>query len=322
MGKKNTWERRAPARLVGAITALLIVCLWATLSYAAVTAAPATVTFTSLEQSATIKLTKDGAPIAAKDIRDWRFLASGHDYKHMLNVEKVDGAIEIAPSETLEVGSYDLSIETAEGSVIVQVFTPLSDMPDIVEKTAALTGLSEQKVKEKMGLLSLIGREEVTIDLPSVYYEGQTLELSMPVKPGRGYAWFMNGDLVAEGPDQNTLSYTFKEPGAYILAYFETEEDNGEAIIAVRAQAHTRVATMPAIPAEAVVGSEITFFPPAGYQKHVWRIDDKEVSTEPSLKHLFQAPGVYTVECRASSPVDGPAQGFLRIRYNTTVSRK
>jgi len=323
MGKTNqSWERRAPARLVGAVTVLLTVCLLSPWSHAAVTATPATVAFTTLDQSVTIKLTKDGAPIAAADIHGWRLLASGHDYKHMLKIEKMDGALTIAPSKTIEVGSYDLTIETAEGSVSVQVLTPLSDMPDNVEKMAALMGLSEQKVEEKMGLTSLIGREGVTIDLPPVYYEGQTLELSMPVKPGRSYAWFMNGDLVAEGADQNTLSYTFEKPGVYVLTYFETEKDTGETIIAVRAQAHTQVATLPAVPAEAVVGSEMPFSSPAGYQKFVWRIDGKEVSTEPTLKHVFRAPGVYIVECVASSPVEGPEQEFLRIRYDTTVRSK
>jgi len=322
-GVQNTWERRAPARLLAMASALLILCLLAATSHGAVTADPAKVTFTSPQQSATIKLTNDGAPIAAKDIRGWRFLASGHDYKHMLSVEKVDGALQIAPSKMLEVGSYDLSIETTEGPVIVQVFAPLSDLPDIVEKTAALTGLSKQKVEEKMGLSSLIGREEeVTITLPPVYYEGQTLELSMPLEPGRAYAWFINGDLVAEGPDQNTLSYTFKEPGEYVLSHFETEKQDGKTIAVVRAQAHTRVAAMPAIPVETAVGSEMAFSPPAGYQKQVWRIDGKEVSTEPTLKHVFRSPGVYAVECLASSPVEGPAQGFLRILYTTTANRK
>lgn len=145
--KKESWFHTR-----GGVCALTtVLCLSATLSYGAVTAAPATVTFTSPQQSATIKLTKDGTPIPAKDIRSWQFLASGHDYKHMLSVEKMDGALKIAPSKTLEVGSYDLNIETAQGSVIVQVFAPLNDLPDIVEKTAALTGLSEKKSRRNWG---------------------------------------------------------------------------------------------------------------------------------------------------------------------------
>ena len=315
--KKGSWFHTS-----GAVCALMVLCLSATLSYGAVTADPAKATFTSPQQSATIKLTKDGAPIPAKDIRGWQFLASGHDYKHMLSVEKMDGALKIAPSKTLEVGSYDLNIETAQGSVIVQVFAPLSDLPDIVEKTAALTGLSEKEIEKKMGLVTATGREEIQIDLPPVYYEGQTLELTMPVKPGRAYAWFMNADLVAEGPEQNALTYTFKEPGEYVLTYIETEKADGKTATVARARAHTRVVPVPGVPTEVAVNTETEFAPPPGYQKHVWRIDGQEVSTEPALKHTFRDPGVHTVECLASSPNEGPAQGFLRIRYNTTVNQK
>jgi len=315
--KKGSWFHTS-----GALSALMVLCLSATLSYGAVTADPAKATFTSPQQSATIKLTKDGAPIPAKDIRGWQFLASGHDYKHMLSVEKMDGALKIAPSKTLEVGSYDLNIETAQGSVIVQVFAPLSDLPDIVEKTAALTGLSEKEIEEKMGLVTATGREEIQIDLPPVYYEGQTLELTMPVKPGRAYAWFMNADLVVEGPEQNALTYTFKEPGEYLLTYIETEKADGKTIAVARARAHTRVVPVPGVPTEVAVSTETEFPPPPGYQKHVWRIDGQEVSTEPALKHTFRDPGVHTVECLASSPNEGPAQGFLRIRYNTTVNNQ
>ena len=315
--KKGRWLHTS-----GAVCALMVLCLSATLSYGAVTADPATATFTAPQQSATIKLTKDGAPIPAKDILGWQLLASGHDYKHMLNVEKMDGALKITPSKTIEVGSYDLNIETAQGSVIVQVFSPLSDLPDIVEKTAALTGLSEKVIKEKMGLVTATGREEVQIDLPPVYYEGQTVELSMPVKAGRAYAWFMNGDLVAEGPERNAFTYTFKEPGEYVLNYIETEKADGKTIAVARARAYTRVVTVPGVSTEVAVGTEIEFGPPPGYQKHVWRIDGQEVSTELALKHTFRDPGFHTVECLASSPNEGPAQGFLRIRYNTTVKPK
>ncbi|MBI5092537.1 MAG: hypothetical protein HZB26_08860 [Candidatus Hydrogenedentes bacterium] len=317
--KKASW-----LHVSGATCVLMVMCLSATLSYGAVTADPASATFTSPQQSATIKLTAAGAPIPAKDIRSWQFLASGHDYKHMLSVEKMDGALKIAPSKTLEVGSYDLNIETAQGSVIVQVLAPLSDVPDVVEKMAALTGQSEKKIEEKMGLATATSRSEIKIDLPPVYYEGQTLELTVPAKPGPGHAcvWFMNGDSVAEGPERNSLTYTFKEPGEYVLIYIETAKENDKTVAVARAKAHTRVVPVPGVSTEVAVNTETEFTTPPGYQKYVWRIDGKEVSREPALKHTFKEAGVHTVECLASSPDKGPAQGFLRTRYNTTVSGK
>ncbi len=317
--KKTNWFN-----MRGAVCAIMVLCLSATLSYGGVAANPAVATFTSPQQSATIKLTNNGVPIPARDIRGWQFLASGHDYIHMLSVEKTDGAITIAPSKTLEVGSYDLNIETAQGSVIVQVFTPLSDVPDIIEKTATLTGQSEAKVKEKLGLSNATGREEIQIDLPSVYYEGQTLELAMAAKadPARNYAWFINGDSVPSGSQANAIAYTFSKPGEYILTYIETSKENGETVTVAHARAHTRVVPVPGVPTQVAVNTEMEFAPPPGYQKHVWRIDGTEVSTGRVLKHTFQAPGVHIVECLATSPDVGFPQGFLRIRYNATVNPK
>ncbi len=311
---KTSWF---PTR--GVLCAFMVLCLSATMSHGTVTADPVKVTFTAPQQSATIKLVNDGAPIPSKDIRGWRFIASDHDYKHMLSVEKTDGALKIAPSPTMEVGSYDLSIETAQGAVSVQVFAPLSDVPDIVERIASLSGLSEKKIKEKLGMMASFVREETQIDLPPVYYEGQTLELTMVAKPGHMCSWFMNGDLVTEGQDQNTFTHTFKEPGEYVINYIESASENGEIKSATRAVAHTRVVPVPGVPAEVAVNTEMTFAPPPGYQKHAWRIDGQEVSTEPALKHTFREPGVHAVECLASSPNQGNARGFLRIRYNTTV---
>ncbi len=304
---------------VGALCAVMALCLPAALSYGAVLADPAKVTFTSPQQSAMVKLTNDGAPIPATDIRGWRFIASDHDYVHMLTVQKMDGALKIAPSATMEVGSYDLNIETARGTVKVQVFAPLSDVPDVVEKIAALTGLSERKVKERLGLMAAFSREDTRIDLPPVYYEGQTLELGMVAKPGHLCSWFVNGDLAAEGPEQNNFSYTFKEPGDYVINYIESKSDNGEIKSATSATARTRVVPMPAVSAEVAVNAEMDFAPPPGYQKHLWRIDGREVSAEPVLKQSFREPGIHAVECLATAPDTGPAQGFLRIRYSATV---
>ena len=305
--------------MCGSLCAGVILCLSATLSYAEVTANPAKATFTSPQQSATISLANNGTPIPAKDIRGWQFIASGHDYKHMLTVEKMDGALKIAPGKTMEVGSYDLNIETVQGPVNVQVFAPLSDVPDVIEKTAALTGMSENKVKEKLGMMTTFLREETQVDLLPVYYEGQTLQLTMEAKPGHLCSWFMNGEPVAEGTDRNVLVYTFKEPGEYVINYIESKKENGEIKSATCATAHTRVVPVPANPIVVTVNTETEFAPPPGYQKHVWSIDGQECSTEPALKHAFREPGVHTVECLASSPSKGPAEGFLRVRYNTTV---
>jgi len=315
--KEASWVRTC-----GAFCMFVAVVLSTTMGYGAVTADPAQVTFTSPQQSATVKLMKDGMPIPAKDVQGWKFLASGHDYREMITVEKMDGAIKIAPSNALEVGSYDLSIETAAGSVVVQVFAPLSDLPDIVQKKAAATGDAEEKIRKSMGLTTGAGRETVNIELAPVYYEGQTLELKVETQPGRTQTWFMNGELIAEGPDQNAIAYTFKEPGEYVLNYVETEKKDGRTVTVARAEANTRVAAMPAVPTDTAVGVQTEFLAPSGYKEYVWTVDGQERSTESSLKYTFKAPGAYAVECLASSPEQGPVQGFQRVKYEVTVRRK
>jgi hypothetical protein len=134
---------------------------------AEVTADPAIVTITSPQQSVSIRLTQDGAPIPAAEIRGWQFLASEHDYKSMLTCEKMDGALKIASSGSLEVGSYDLLIDTSGGPATVRVYAPLSDLPDVIQKQAAILGVSEEVVKQRMGLSSTL-RERIASELPPV----------------------------------------------------------------------------------------------------------------------------------------------------------
>ena len=299
--------------------ALVVAFLGATAAFGAVTADPPTATFTAPEQSATIALTRDGAPLPARDMGAWQFLASGHDYKHMLNLEKRDGAIIISPSATMEVGSYDLTLQTSGGTVVVRVYSPFSDLPDIIATKAALTGKSEEKVREELGMTTPLGREQIHLETPAVHYEGQTLEITMPVTPGRTSLWFINGEQAAVGPDQNTLSHTFLEPGEYVLDYVEGEKREGVLFPIARATAHVRVVSPPEIATEIAVNTSMRYNPPAGYRHHVWHLDGEEVSREPVLQHTFRAPGVYRVECLATGPDAGPAQGFQRVRYRTTV---
>jgi len=315
--RKISWLKPCAASFT-----LVALCLAAAPSHGAVTADPSRITFTAPDQSFTIELANDGVPIPGKDIRGWQFLASGHDYKHMIDVEQMNGAVKISPSNTVELGSYDLNIDTAQGSVVVRVLTPLSDVPDVVEKMAILSGLSEQKIAEKLGLTSSSERLEVRIDLPPVYYEGQTLELTMPSTPGDGHTcmWFINGESVAEGHDQHALTYTFLEPGDYVLTYIKKSNDNGNSVVATHAKAYTRVVPLPVVTTDVAINTTVTYSTPAGYQKHAWSVDGKPVSEESELERKFLATGIHTIECTASAPVTGPAKGFLRIRYKTTVN--
>ncbi len=291
------------------VSVLLVLCLSAALSNGAITTNSTSAIFMSPQQSATSKLTKDGVPVPVKDIRGWQFFPSGHDF---------------APSEILDAGSYDVTVETAGGAVIVPVFIPRRDMPNIVAKRAALARQSEKKIEETLGIAISTARREIQIELRPVYYEGQTLELTVATKLERRHtcAWFINGNFVAEEPKRNALTYTFREAGEYVVTYIETEKKNGKTAAVASATAYTRVVPAPGVPTEVTINTETEFTPPRGYEKHVWCIDGVVVSSAPVLKHAFQVPGSHTVECLASAPSQGPAQGFLRLRYYTTVNSK
>lgn len=307
---------------LGVAAILPMFALYSQNSYSEVTADPAEVTFVSPNQSFTIHLANSGTPIPAADIQGWKLLASEHDYQHMIVVEKLDGALIVTPSKAVELGSYDLRIDTAMGDVVVRVFMPLSDVPDIVEKMTALTGESEARVMKQLGLSSTTGRGEVSMTLPPVYYEGQTLEQTLAKAPEAGHTatWFINGEIVNSDISNSGIAYTFEKPGEYVLTYIETVKEGGAVVVVARGSASTSVVVFPGIAAETTAGTAMTFSAPAGYQKHLWRVDGKEISTEDSLTHTFPTAGSSVVECLASDPVTGHSGGYLRVRFLTKVN--
>jgi hypothetical protein len=291
--------------------------------HAAVTADPATVTFTAPGQSATITLLNDGVPIPAKELNAWRLMASDHDYKHMLTLEKLDGAVKIAPSPTVESGSYDLQLDTAKGTAHVQVLTPLKDVKDAVAQTAAQTGLTEAQIREEVKLHPVAQPQGgIPLSIPPTYYEGQTLEMTLPAQPGHSYFWIVNGERVADGMDKNSISYTFKEPGDYTLDYLDTVQQDGKAVTVSSAKAGTKVISMPEQPLETIVRRETIFTAPSGYKTFAWKVDGQDVAGGATLKQRFATAGEHTVECLATSPETGPGQGFQRVRYLVAVKGK
>jgi len=304
-----------PARWLAVWCAAAWLFLQLPCAWAEVTVVPASVTFDALDQTASIEVMKDGRSLPGTDLRGWRLLASGHDYRHMFKFEKRGSILTLIPSESIEVGSYDLVIDTPHGSVTAKVYTPLRDLPDSLEKRAAAAGVSIDDLKKKLGLVSETIRETLSIELPPVYYQGQTLSLTMPLRLDRVYVWTMNGEVIKQGPGENHFAYTFKEPGEYVLVHYEQEDGIAVAV----ASAETTVAALPPVAWEVPQNVQFSLSGPAGYARYEWRIDGEPVSTEGTLTHTFRSPGQYTVECRASSPPGGPEEGFLIHRYDTTV---
>jgi hypothetical protein len=289
---------------------------------AEVVASPDRVVFHGYGASCQIRLSSGGRDLAPAEIKGWRLLASGHDYIRMLRVEKVAGGLRIAPSPLMEVGTYELEIRTAQGVALVDVAAPLDEQPDIVNQAAKSQGISEEEARRLLGLTRPIGREAVELAMPPRYYEGQTLQLSMPHLPGRRYAWFINGELYREGEDEFNLVYVFPKPGRYVVDYVETALVDGARVGVARGSATTEVAALDPVPFSAKVNTVTSFRAPSGYRSYVWRVEGAEVSREATLQHRFKTPGTYTVECLATSPLEGHQQGFLRQTYAVTVGAK
>ncbi|MCP4645178.1 MAG: hypothetical protein GY851_32350 [bacterium] len=294
---------------------LAFICLLAQSSLAAVTATPNTVVFRSPEQTVTITLTQDGAPVPAADMGPCKLFVSGHDYDEMFVFEKRDGAVTLVPTKYLEVGRYDLVIRTKAGEVHVAVYTPLSDQKSIVEKRAEDLGVSVEEAKLQLGLAVQGVRTITEIELPPVYYEGQTLELAMPETQDSVHVWRINGEVVRKGADAAAFSYTFREPGEYTLAYTEMR---GDAVVTAAA-AHTTVVALPPIPVEVGEDVDIAFRGIAGYGEYTWKVDGRPLTGGVALKHAFIEPGAHTVECLSAAPNQGPEDGFVRQRYAVTV---
>lgn len=285
-------------------------------AHAAVTAEPKAVLFNSMESSVTVKLLKDGAPMPAAEIRGWRLMASGHAYNHMLKLVKADGAITISPGQ-MEVGSYDLVIDTSAGQVIVQVLAPLTDMADTLEKQAQVLGITVDELKQRMGLVKPLAHgREVRLELPETYYEGQTLELTMPLEADLVYVWKVNGEVVKQGPGENVFSYTFAKPGDYSVEY----EERADNAVLAKASAKTAVKTLDPVQVKIKATQEQKFDGPDGYRAYAWALDGKLQSKEKNFKFRFMAPGAYKVECTATQPESGAAGGFLRQYYEVVVS--
>lgn len=276
----------------------------------AVTAIPATVSIDALDQVLVINLLDEGIPIPAAQIRGWRFLAGESDYQRMLDISKRDGALIIAPTR-LEMGSYNLVIDTTQGAAHVQVYAPLRSLRNILEMEAAAQGTTVEAIREQRGLQQQRRSATVTIDLPPVYIEGQALDLEMPRKEGHLYRWSINGNVVKEGLGENRLIYVFQRPGDYSLHYEEFRDGTKVA----EATVTTSAVPMPEIPWTGEAGKAFTLRAPANYRSYMWKLSGNPISEKELLTYTLSTPGDYQIECIASGAPGGPEGAFVRYRY-------
>jgi hypothetical protein len=279
----------------------------------AVETLPNSIEIKTADQSVTIGVTHNGTPVSAANIRSVKLYVDKHDYDHMITVEKADGAITIRPTEALELGHYDLAINTAQGDVRIPV-TALQGIADEgLEARAKRQGVTVDEIRAQLGISQSLGQERIELNLPSVYYVGQSLKIDMTPGAGRTGTWAVNGEPV--GSSGASLVYTFEAAGIYDFAYVEKEDGRtvGVALDTVN------VVAEPAIPVSVNAGVKQSLVGPDGYGKYTWKLDDIESGTGPTWVGAFEGPGTHRVTVRAEMPLADSSQSIRELTYLITV---
>lgn len=281
---------------------------------AALEATPGQITFSSIQESARIALSHNGAPVPASDVQSVKLYVANHDYDHMIDVSREDGAITVRPTGMLELGTYDLAIRTAHGEKRVPVYALLQIVDASLEARAARLGVTVEEVKARLGISQAAGQDRVSLNVPELFYVGQALETNVPLAAGRTARWMINGTAhTAEG---GTFRYVFEQPGTYDIGYLESA--NGMTL-AVGLDT-TLVVPEPAVKTSVAAGTKLTLHAPAGYQDFAWTLDGEPAGSEATWSGDFSAPGEHAVMVRASNPAPGARQAFRLVTYKVTVT--
>ncbi len=311
----NRQHRSIRARMGRVLPSALFALLVGAWSAFAVEVKPSQIEFGKIDTSETISVVHNGQAVPASAIKSVKLWAGGHDYDHMIDVTKADGQVTVKPSELLEIGSYDLVIDTGHGKATVTVMAPLDKLYSSLESRAARLGITVDELKSRLGMTRQLGQEIVRLNLPKVYYVGQTLSVPMEQVKGRTYAWAVNGTAIQVGVGDARMNYTFTEPGIYDFTYVEKE---GERVVAAGFGATTVVAEPP-VHSEVEQNTTQKFIAPVGYSHYVWSIDGKEVAKGDTLTYEFKERGSHVVSLHAHTPVSGNVEVLRNITYVVTV---
>lgn len=296
-------------------SALLAITMAAVPAFA-VDVHPKRIVFEDLATSKTIQISHDGAAVPASAIGEVKFYASGNDYDHMINVSKADGAVTITPSDKMEVGSYDLVIHTNHGKATVYVMAPLDELYTSLESRAKRLGITKDALKARLGLTERLGKEFIDLNIPKVYYVGQTATFPIDRVKGRTYTWSVNGMPIEFGKGSAHMSYTFTEPGIYDFGYVELKD--GEVV--AEGFGSTTVVSEPAVHLRVDADTPQKFMAPDGFAHYTWAVDGKEMGENKTLTHKFSQKGSHVVTVHAHTPLAGTVEALREITYVVTVT--
>ncbi|MFP4500306.1 MAG: hypothetical protein ACLFTT_04845 [Candidatus Hydrogenedentota bacterium] len=284
----------------------------------AVEAQPGRLVFEARSDTERITLTHENNPVPANKVTGWTLRVNEHDYDYMIESTVKDGEIVFTGTDNLEVGVYDLVINTAWGKTTVVVDAPLTAKPNILEERARERGITLQALKEELGFTTELPPEVASLGVADEYYEGQALHMEMPKQPGHTYIWSVNGRIVAQGPDANVLRYVFTDVGPHVITF--AEKRDGETI--ATAEATTTVVPLPVVHWQVKEGSEAKFQAPPGYAAYEWLVNGEPAGEGQAFSHTFTEPGQYMVEIIAKERTRGADDAYYRSRYLTTVQSR
>ncbi len=297
--------------------ALLVVCGAAMAG--PVTCEPETISFSGLDESATIRLVSDGSPVPSEAVRGARAMIDDRNYSYQFLIDWSDegpAVLTIRPNPAqVEMGTFTLRIATRQGPAKATIKTPLDTLPGTLANRAKAMGITTEQLKAELNLLQPAKRERVGVALPDSYQEGFPFELPLGSDPEHEYRWLVNGRTVESGKGKGTLDYVFSMVGPNSIQYEERE--NGGLVAAWSGTLN--VNPTPAVPWKVPAKTEFTLNGPPGFQKYTWTADGKLVGNESVLQYAFKLKGDHTLECLAEDPVRGDATEYRRMTWRVVV---
>lgn len=282
---------------------------------ASVQCEPEIVSFSGLDEVATIGLYEDGSPLPSSALNGARAMIDDNNYSYQFIIERSESGpaqLTIRPNPALvQIGTFTLRISTDKGPAVAQIKTPLDELPGTLENRAKALGISEQQLKAEMNLLQSVERERVGVTLPAAYPEGHLFELPLGEDPSRNYVWYVNGEVVSSGKGQGTLQHVFTMVGPNIIQF---EERNDDGLVSAW-RGTLQVNPTPTIPWKVPADTEFTLEGPPGFNDYTWLADGKLAGTGRVLRHTFDFVGDHTIECLAREPENGDAAEYRRMTW-------
>lgn len=284
-----------------------------------VTADPDQVRFSKFEDTAIIHVMKGEEPLPSDTIKGARVLIGKSDYSDQFVIGKSTSGpatITISPKpETAQVGTFGLVISTKFGDALVAVDMPLDQIPGTLEDRAKKEGITVDELKAKLGLSQEGQRETLTVRLPQWQYIGSTFSLRMPTSPGRDFTWKMDGDVVLQGKNENTLKYVLQKTGEHRV---DMEMREGDAMVA-QWSGVLEVVNYPDMRWQVRKGQSFQLRAPKGFKSHQWKVDGHGAGNSEVLKHTFKETGEHTIECTSHDPIIGEPGEFRVQTWKTLV---